>query len=275
MLQSIGAATERLIAYQDKVEAIAHNIANVGTFGYRSIDARFQATLHRALSSQAGTAAGPAPATGQVQAGSGSTQSAADKGALLWPRLQSQGQVVETGQENDFALRGDGFFIVHGPDDQTYYTRDGRFSVDGEGRLVTSAGGLVDLEWTAAPQSLAGQSFTVDRKGFLRLEGRPAGSAVAAAEPIARLKLAAFDSPENLKTEAGIYFAETPASGAPRSVQADADKLQVIQGSLETSNVDVIGDMTDLIAAQRSYEMVLRALQQTDAMLGMANNIRR
>ncbi len=285
MLESIGAAMERLITYQDKVEAIARNIANTGTFGYRSIDARFRSTFRHAFT-EASASGSPAPsrAPGDASgapsaAGAISAAEALDMGALALPRLQVEGQLVETGRNTDFALRGDGFFTVRAPDGQTFYTRDGRFSVDGEGRLVTDSGGLVELDWSGGEQDLTGKSFRIDRKGSLILDGQPAGPSggpTGTGETVvARLRLATFDRPEGLKSEAGVNFAATAASGAARPATADGVKLEVIQGFLESSNVDVIGDMTDLLAAQRSYEMVLRAIQQTDAMMGLANNIRR
>jgi flagellar basal-body rod protein FlgG len=251
MLRASQVALARLYNHQDRIEAISHNVSNVNTVGYRAIDSKFQGNLERAIAS-----------SGQEA-----------EGALSWPRVFTEGNLAQTGVWSDLAVSGNGFFAVTDAEGKTLYTRDGRLAVDGMGRLVTSTGGRVDLDWVGNPVDFSGRTLTVSRKGLVYINDATNGE--VGKDPVAKLRVVTFERPENLWSESGLNFRETTRSGPPRQAEPDGRSLSVVQGALEASNVDYLTEMTELLMAQRLFQMTLRAVQQTGSMLELANNIRR
>jgi flagellar basal-body rod protein FlgG len=181
----------------------------------------------------------------------------------------NMGGLQMTSRPTDLAILGDeGFFQVRLGDGSLAYTRDGGFSIDGSGQLVTSSGDLVD----PPVQIPAGATFShVTEDG--QVMATPAGG--AAPRTVGRIELARFPNPQGLELMGGNLFAATAASGVAETGRPGADGLPAIGGGvLEGSNVDLAEQTTTMIEAQRAYAMNLRSIQTIDEMIGQAIQLR-
>ena len=173
----------------------------------------------------------------------------------------SQGDVSPTEKELDLAIRGEGFFRIQMPDGRTAYTRDGSFERDAQGQLVTADGYVVDPGITI-PENASG--LAISKQGVV--SGTIAGQ--TAPTEFGQLQISRFVNKTGLDAIGDNLFLETAASGAPQTGTAGADGTgDILQGYLEQANVNSVSEISDLIAAQRAYEMNSKVISAADEML--------
>ena len=176
-------------------------------------------------------------------------------------RSFTQGNLAQTGNVYDLAIKGQGFFQVQMADGTTAYTRDGAFQVDAEGRLVTNAGDPVQPGITI-PATAQNVSIAKDGTVSVTLPGQATPTVVG------QVQTANFINPAGLAPRGGNLYAETAASGAPNVGAPDADGLgALMQGFVEGSNVNVVEELVSMIATQRAYELNSKAISTSDQML--------
>jgi flagellar basal-body rod protein FlgG len=242
-MRSLNIAATGMLAQQLNVEVISNNIANLNTTAFKKQRAEFQDLLYQnerrvgATSSDTGTIVPVG-----VQIGSGV------KAAAVY-RLSTQGSLTNTNNPLDLAIQGKGFFQIQMPDGTTAYTRDGSLQLSPTGELVTADGYVVEPGITLPSNTTA---VTINANG--QVLAQVAGA--AAPTTVGQLQLASFPNEAGLQALGGNYLQETPASGTAVTGSPGATAFGTIQqGYLETSNVNIVSEITDLITAQRAYEM--------------------
>lgn len=254
MIRSLWIAKTGLDAQQTQLDTISHNLANVGTNGFKKGHVVFEDLIYQNLR-QAGAASGE---QGMLPTG---LQVGLGVRPVATSRTFTQGNLQQTGNNLDLAIKGQGFFQVQRADGSTAYTRDGAFQVDANGQLVTNNGELVQPGITVPPNA---QSLTI------AADGTVSASVPGQAQPqvLGQLQLASFVNPAGLDPLGGNLFGETAASGAPNAGEPGADGLgQLQQGFVETSNVNVVEELVAMIQTQRAYELNSKAIQTSDQML--------
>lgn len=257
MLRALSTAASGMVAQETHIDVIAHNMANVGTTGFRRLRAEFQDLLYttvRAPGARTGT--GSAVPTG-LEIGGGSRVAATELST-------TPGALATTGNPLDLAIEGGGFFGVRRPDGEVVYTRAGNFSLDADGRLVTSDGLPVDPA-IVVPQGATSIAVAADGTVSVTLPGSPES------QEIGRLELTTFSNSGGLLPLGRNLYRQTTASGPPLVAAPGEEGLGTLaQGMLEGSNVEVVTEMIDLIASQRAYETNHRVIQAADEMLRVA-----
>lgn len=177
------------------------------------------------------------------------------------PRSMTQGTLSQTGNDLDLAISGEGFFKILMPDGTFQYTRDGTFQMDNQGRVVTAQGNPVQPTITI-PNNASG--LTVNEQGQVSVT--LPGSSTSAVQ--GQIGLTRFINKAGLQPVGSNQFTETPSSGPPQDGTANSEGYgKITQGSLEQANVDVVSEMSDLIAAQRAYEMNAKVISAADQMM--------
>jgi flagellar basal-body rod protein FlgG len=177
------------------------------------------------------------------------------------PRIHSQGTLSSTEKETDVAVRGEGYFRVLLPDGRTAYTRDGSFELDAKGTLVTADGWSVDPAITVPANS---SGLTVNAQGVVQVTVGTASSPTT----IGQIQLARFVNKSGLEAIGNNLFVETASSGAPQVANpGDEGYGTLLQAHLEAGNVNSVAEISDLIAAQRAYEMNSRVIRAADEMM--------
>lgn len=266
MMRSLWSAATGMVAQQINVDIISNNLANVNTAGFKKSRAGFQDLLYETLR--------PAASSGQGQGQGTPASLSVGHGVRLasTQRLFSVGNFQATQNLLDVAIEGDGFFQVKLADGQTAYTRDGSFQLDASGRLVTADGYQVQA---------TGGGITVPKEAVevtIAADGTVSVTIPGESQPrvLGQIALARFANPAGLKPIGHNLYLSTPASGtATTGKPGSGGAGTMIQGYLEMSNVQVVEEMVALIVAQRAYEMNAKAVQSSDDMLSMANNLRR
>lgn len=265
MIRSLWTAATGMKAQQLNIDTISNNLANVNTNGYKTQRAEFKDLLYAAIKKTNLRDDQGAPVN--LEVGHGVMPSATT-------RDFRKGSLIETQNDLDFAIDGEGFFSVLLPNDQVRYTRDGSFklSVDGdEAMLVTSDGYMVLNEDDDAIIIENGmKDITVDQLGYITAKDID-GETVE----LGRLKLINFMNPAGLLSEGQNLYSPTAASGEEYLLEPEEMDSKVIQKYLEASNVQVVEEMVKMITAQRAYEINSKAIQVSDEMLQMANSLRR
>lgn len=262
-MRALQTAATGMAAQERNVEVISHNIANMRTTGFKQVRAEFQDLLYQDLRRVGSTtsADGTTVPTG-VQIGYGVKTAATS-------RVMSQGSLDSTEKDYDVAIKGEGFFRVTLPDGQTAYTRDGSFELNVDGNLVTVDGYLLDPAITV-PQDA--KTVTINNEGIV--EVTLAGQ--TAAQNIGQLQLARFANKGGLEAIGENLFLETPASGEANVGTPGVDGFgTTLQRYLEASNVNAVAELSDLIAAQRAYEMNAKVISSADEMMQTTSNILR
>ncbi|TFZ08378.1 flagellar basal-body rod protein FlgG [Ramlibacter humi] len=260
MLRSLDIAKTGLEAQQTQLDAITHNLANVGTNGYKRSRAVFEDLLYQNLRQAGGSNTAETQLPTGLQLGSGVR-------AVATSRNFSQGALTQTGNSLDLAINGQGFLQIQMPDGTTSYTRDGALQVDAQGQLVTSAGYLVQPNITIPANA---QSITIGKDGVVSVQ------VPGSAQPtnVGQLQLANFVNPAGLDPRGGNLFAETAASGNPQTGNPGSNGLGSLnQGSVESSNVNVVEELVAMIQTQRAYEINSKAIQTSDQMLGRLSQL--
>ena len=189
--------------------------------------------------------------------------------AVGTPRLMTQGTLTKTSGSLDIAIRGDGFFKIQLPDGTYAYTRDGSFQMDAQGRIVTAQGNVVQPAITI-PQNSSG--LTINAQGQVSVI--PQGQTTPTI--LGQITLTRFVNQAGLLSVGDNMYTETPASGTPQDgIPATDGAGDLQQGNLEQSNVDSVTEITNLIAAQRAYEMNSKVISAADQMLSTTSNLMR
>ncbi len=255
MMRSLAIAKTGLEAQQTQLDAITHNLANVGTNGYKKSRAVFEDLMYQNIRQAGGPTTQETALPVGLQLGSGVR-------AVATSRNFTQGSLTQTGNQMDLAINGQGFFQVQMPDGSTAYTRDGAFQVDAQGQLVTSAGFQVSPGIMIPANA---QGITIGRDGVVSatVPGQ------AAPQQVGQLQLASFMNPAGLDPRGGNLFTETAASGPAQAGNPGTDGLGFLnQGMVEGSNVNVVEELVAMIQTQRAYEINSKAIQTSDQMLG-------
>jgi flagellar basal-body rod protein FlgG len=185
------------------------------------------------------------------------------------PRLMTQGAILTTGKETDVAIRGEGFLPITMPDGRTAYTRDGSFAIDATGRIVTAQGFVIQPQITV-PANATG--LTINAQGQVMVT--PAGTTTPT--QIGQIQLAVFINKSGLQGIGDNMLLETPASGtAQLGTPSTLGFGSLLQSSLEQSNVEAVSEISDLIAAQRAYEMNAKVVSAADQMLQSTSGMMR
>lgn len=271
MLRSLWTAATGMIAQQTNVDTIANNLSNVNTVGYKTEVAEFKSLLYQNLQTRTTSANGENKPIG-AQVGLGVRNSSITS-------IFRQGSLLESSSTSAFAIDGKGFFGVQGDDGQTYYTRNGNFNwaLGANGLTLTTSDGLPVLDTTGKPIVLNGNyassSITISTDGTIcypDASNNPQSLGIT-------VGLFQFQNPAGLDKLDSSLYGVTNASGAVinESTATNIQKSKVVQGYLESSNVQVADEMVNLIVAQRAYEMNSKAITASDEMLQQANNLRR
>ncbi|MGM0578353.1 MAG: flagellar basal-body rod protein FlgG [Myxococcota bacterium] len=255
MIRSLKTAATGMEAQQLHIDVIANNISNVNTVGFKKGRAEFQDLFYQevraARRSEVAEAEGaPAP----LEVGQGTRPIATTK-------VFTTGSFKQTGNDLDVAIEGEGFLRVQRPDGTYAYTRDGQLKIDADGQVVNAEGRPLDPPVVVPPETT---QLIVERDGTMKVmlpeETLPM--------EVGQLELSRFVNPAGLKSLGHNLYEETEASGIPFHGMPGEEGLgTVTQGALESSNVEVVQEMIDLISAQRAYEINSRVVRAADEML--------
>ncbi len=262
MIRSMYTAATGMEAQQLYMDTISHNLSNVNTTGFKRQKLEFQDLMYQTLREPGvrNVEGGMAPAGIEVGCG---VRSAASQ------RIFMQGSLIETGAELDWAIQGEGFFQITLPDGGTAYTRDGQFKLSSDGTIVTSQGFIVYPE-LVIPEGAQDLTVTGDGLCHIRLQGEDTST------EFGQIELARFINPSGLKAIGSNMFVVTEASGEPTIYQPGEEGTGVImQKYTEASNVQIVDEMVNMITAQRAYEIVSKAIQVSEDMMQVANNLKR
>jgi len=243
-----------LDAQNTQMSVIANNLANANTTGYKASRAAFQDLLYQNVQ-QVG-----AQSTQNTQYSTGLSLGTGVRIAQT-EKNYTQGSVLQTGGTLDLSVNGEGFFQITMPDGTLAYTRDGSFSMDSSGNVVTASGYPLSPAITIP---ITAQSVTIGNDGTVSIT--TAGSAKSTT--LGQIQLANFINVEGLQPTGNNLLIESASSGAPQVGTAGTNGLGTItQGSLETSNVNTVTELVNMIECQRAYEMNSKAITTTDQML--------
>jgi flagellar basal-body rod protein FlgG len=258
-MQALHTAATGMAAQELSVQVISNNIANLQTTGYKKQTAAFQDLIYqhvRRIGAQASEQGTILPVGIDI---GGGVQTVGT------PRLMTQGTLSQTGNDLDLAITGEGFFKILMPDGTFQYTRDGTFSMDNTGRVVNAQGNPVQPTITI-PQNASGLTVNAQGQVSVTLPGSTTTSTI-----IGQLALTRFINKAGLQPVGNNLYTDTPASGTPQDGLANLEGYgSITQGSLEQANVDVVSEMSNLIAAQRAYEMNAKVITAADQMMQSA-----
>lgn len=261
-MRAMNIATTGMGAQQLNIEVISNNIANLSTTGFKRSRAEFQDLLYQNMRSvgSASSDTGTILPSG-LQVGLGVMPAATY-------RINEQGNLTVTNNALDLAINGRGFFQVQLPDGTTAYTRAGSLQVNQSGQLVT-ADGYTILPNITVPTTATAVTVNGSGQVLATIAGQTAQTTLG------QLQLATFINPTGLDAMGNNLLKETQASGSPVTGNPQATGFgSIVQGSLETSNVDVVTEMTNLITAQRAYEMNSKVITAADQMLSTTNQMK-
>ena len=261
MEQSLWIAKTGLEAQQTRMSVVSNNLANVNTTGFKRSNTIFQDLLYQNVRQAGGQTSQDTQLPSGLMLGTGTRVVATEK-------LYSQGNIIKSENPLDVAIQGRGFFQVLLPDGTLAYTRDGTFQMDSQGQLVTSTGYQIQPAVTI-PDGAQGITIGNDGTVSVSLTGQ------ATPTQVGSLQLADFVNPAGLQAIGENLALETAASGSPQTGTPGLNGLgQTLQGSRESSNVNVVEELVDMIETQRAYEMNSKAVQTTDEMLRfIVNNV--
>lgn len=261
MFKSLNTAATGMIAQQNNIDVVANNIANVNTTGFKKGRAEFEDLIYQNLKDPGQASGLQSVSPTGVQTGLGVKTAAIQKDFSI-------GQIIMTNNPLDIHIEGPGFFQVQTPDGEVAFTRDGAFKKDAEGRIVDKNGN----------QLFPNITIPNNAKG---IEINPSGQVTVLVgqdiEPqvVGQIDVANFINPAGLKNVGKNLYSTTVASGTATAVTpGTAGTGYLSQGELETSNVNIVDEMVNMIAAQRAYETNSKVVQTADQMLQTANNMR-
>ncbi len=254
MNPALWAAKTGLDAQQTRMTVTSNNLANVNTTGYKKARPVFEDLLYQNVRQVGAATSQDTQAPTGLSLGTGVRVVATEKN-------YSQGNMQQTGDSLDVAVNGRGFFQVLLPDGTLGYTRDGDFKINAQGELVTSSGYRVQPGITIPD---AAQSITIGKDGVVSVQ--LAGQANP--QQVGSLQIFDFINPAGLQPRGENMLVETAASGTAQGGTPGLNGLGMVeQGSLESSNVNVVEELVNMIETQRAYEMNSKAISTTDRML--------
>ncbi len=254
MMKSLWIAKTGLSAQQAQLDVISNNLANVGTSGFKRSRAVFEDLMYQTTRAPGTMSSQQTQVATGMQVGTGVR-------AVATERLFSQGNLQQTSNPKDVAINGSGFLQVMLPDGTAGYTRDGSLQINAEGQLVTASGYPLQPAVTVPANAT---NMTIGSDGTITIQ--PAGSSQVT--QVGTLSLVQFPNPAGLESRGENLFAETPASGAPNAVTPGVNGAGVLmQGYVETSNVNVVEELVNMIQTQRAYEINSKAINTADQML--------
>ena len=256
---SLYSAATGMEAQQLNLNTIANNLANVNTPGFKRSKIEFQDLLYQMPRNVGADSGGGNIVPTGVEIGNGSRVASTSK-------VFTQGQLTNTGEKLDIAIQGDGFFEIQRPDGTLAYTRAGTFKLSSEGQVVTTDGLPVLSGFQTIP---GGSEVTISEDGNVTVQS-PSGTQTF------RLTLTRFANPSGLRSLGGSLYEETAASGTPELGNPGEQGFgRTIQGYVESSNVNIVEEMVNLIVAQRAYEINSKSIQTSDEMLQNVANLKR
>jgi flagellar basal-body rod protein FlgG len=259
MNPSLWVAKTGLDAQQTRLQVVSHNLANANTTGFKKGRAVFEDLLYQNAKQVGGQTSQQTRSPTGVHVGTGVRVVATDKNF-------AQGTLAQTGNALDVAINGRGFFQVRTPDGNLNYTRDGSLQVNEQGQLVTSSGYLIEPAISVPEDSLG---ITIGADGVV--SAKQPGQATPA--QIGQLQLADFINARGLEPIGENLYAESAASGTPQTGNPNLGGLgSLSQGALESSNVNVVEELVNMIETQRAYEMNSKAISAADQMMQYLNN---
>jgi flagellar basal-body rod protein FlgG len=260
-MRALDIAATGMQAQQTNVEVISNNIANMSTTGFKRRRAEFQDLLYqnmRSVGSSSSDNGSVVPSGAQIGLGV--------KTAAIY-RITEQGTIQQTGNSLDIAIQGNGYFQVTLPSGETSYTRDGTFALSPNGEVVTADGYIVSPGITVPTNAV---SVTVSATGQVQAQI----SGQTNPSTLGQFELAAFPNEAGLDAQGGNLFLQSGASGnAVTGVPGSPGFGGIMQGYVENSNVNVVTEISNLITAQRSYEMNSKVITSSDEMLQTLTNL--
>lgn len=248
-----------LDAQQTRMQVISNNLANTNTTAFKRDRAVFQDLLYQTVRPPGAQSSQDTQLPSGLSTGTGVRVVSTEK-------LFSQGNLTQTEDPMDLAIQGRGFFEVLTPDGTLAYTRDGSFQLDSQGQMVTATGYTLQPGITI-PANASGITIGEDGTVTATIPGNNAPTQLGV------IGLADFINPSGLLAKGGNLFQESASSGAPQQGAAGIGGLgSLIQGSVETSNVNVVEELVSMIETQRAYEISSKAISTTDGMLQYINN---
>lgn len=266
MMRALWTASTGMKSQQLNIDVISNNLSNVNTTSYKGQRAEFKDLLYVTMQQNNRNEGIGRPVNLQVGHGVGTVATTRDF---------KTGGLMQTENNLDVAIEGNGFFMVQMPNGEDIkYTRDGSFKLsveDGESFLVTSDGYYI-LDEDGVPIGIPEGStdLSINDLGFITVRTED-----GEIDELGRLGLVDFLNPAGLLSEGRNLYTQTDASGEATIIEADEMKSTIVQGYLETSNVQVVDEMVKMITAQRAYEINSKAISTSDEMLQTANNIKR
>jgi len=263
MERALRTAASGMFAQQLNIDVIAHNLANVNTTSFKRSRAEFQDLMYQILKAPVSANQNEnTQSPGEIQIGTGVQ-------VVATLRDFKQGDLQPTDNPLDVAINGDGFFQVRKPDGTIAYTRDGSFKLSRDGRLVNSTGYILEPEIIIPETAVA---ISISRDGIVEI----LNSGETEPVEIGRIELVKFVNPAGLRSIGNNLYVETQASGQPIFGTPGSEGFgELMQGYLETSNVDIVEEMVNMIIAQRAYEINSKTIKTVEEMLQMANNLKR
>ncbi|GJM04493.1 MAG: flagellar basal-body rod protein FlgG [marine bacterium B5-7] len=259
MTQALWIAKTGLDAQQTRMAVISNNLANVNTTGYKYSRPVFNDLLYQTVRQPGAQSSQNTEIPSGLMVGTGVRTMSTQK-------FYSQGNIIQTENPLDIGITGNGFFEILMPDGSTSYTRDGTFQLDSQGQMVTSNGFILQPQITIPANT---QSMTIGEDGVVSV--LIAGSTNPT--QVGSIQLADFINPAGLQPIGDNLLKETAASGSASTGTPGLTGLgRTVQGSLESSNVNVVAELVNMIETQRAYEMNSKAISTSDQMLQYASN---
>ncbi|MBI2601593.1 MAG: flagellar basal-body rod protein FlgG [Deltaproteobacteria bacterium] len=259
MMRSLLTAATGMEAQQLNIDTIANNLANVNTTAFKRSRANFHDLLYQTLRAPGQSATTGNVVPGGIQIGTGVKLSSVDK-------MFTEGAIQVTGNDLDFMIEGDGFFRLQKDDGEVVYTRNGHFSKDATGRIVSADGYALSPE-IVIPADAKNITVGYDGTVTIKIEGET--------QELGQILLASFINPTGLVSLGGNNFATSRASGEPIVGAPNQGGMGKIgQAELESSNVNIVEEMVNMITGQRAYEISSKVIQTGDQMLQTTNGIR-
>jgi len=262
MIRSLYTGATGMKANQTFIDTIAHNLSNVNTLGYKKQQVEFEDLFYQSLQRPGGEQEDGNRAPVGLEIGLGSKVLATSRSFL-------QGNLEQTGNPTDVAIQGEGFFQVRLPDGEIGYTRNGAFKINDEGYLTTSQGYLLDPPINFPDDAIY---KSISEAGEVTCQ-RTASSSM---EFLGQIELARFINPAGLTADGGAIYRESDASGPPMIGLPTEDNFGSLRNQfVESSNVQMVEEMVNMIVAQRAYEISSKAITTSDEMLQTANSLKR
>jgi flagellar basal-body rod protein FlgG len=259
MTQSLWVSKTGMEAQQTRLSVISNNLANVSTTGFKKSRALFEDLLYQTVRQAGGRTSQDTELPSGLSLGAGVRTVATEK-------IHSQGSIEQTENTYDIAIQGQGFFQILTPNGDIAYSRNGEFHLDSNGTMVTSSGYKLQPEINIPENTL---TVTIGRDGTVSVlqPGNPTPAVVGT------IQLADFVNRSGLQPAGENLYLETAASGPAQVSSPDQLGMgALVQGALETSNVNVVEELVNMIETQRAYEMNSKAISTADEMLQYANN---